>query len=143
MGKFVDSIADYASKCDEVKESVCVLAEANKMRYDNADSLLSENIIDFNKSLQSYSINDLMAIKSALNMIKGEMTYKANKVMQNRYVNINMTEEEYSTFCSFLVSIGGMINNCDDKLAITEECVYNKTPDCFKNKDIQISAENV
>jgi len=129
-------MTDATITADEIKV-------ANKLRYENAEQLIGCTIVDFQKYLADSNINEIMVVKSALGMIRGEMNVKLHEVMRNRFVNIGMTEEEYSTFCSFLVSIGGMINNVDFKLQLVDVRQYDLMPDCFKGNDIEVVAEKV
>lgn len=126
-----------------IEEQEKILEQMSKVRYDSADLILGESIMDFKLEVDKCNVNELSNMKSALGMIKGEMNAKASDVMRSRFLNPSMSESDYSTFCSFLVSIGSIIRNCDDKLDVLEHALYAIMPDCFKQDTVNVEAKEI
>lgn len=101
--------------------------------FKNANELCEMSIVQFGQTCSKFSVNELSTLKNMIALVQSEVMNKMQNVVQAKYTNINMTIEEYSTFCSVIMSMGGIVKDLTSKQEIVAYYFKELTPDCFKH----------
>ena len=108
--------------------------------YAHVGDLIDENIVKFGFHCAELDVNTINAYKTMLSIERDNLMGLVQTISSSRFGNLAMTEAEYSTFISQIVSLSVVLGRIDDKLNVLAH--YNEvlTPSCFKKqKDLTLN----